>query len=311
MLFCCQGVQELDLALYGNGGITITGFQLVDITSRAHRNFVEDWGQLDSEDGEKHISVGGSRTSFKFSLQWRHDERDGVSNHRRFGCLLNRLFRRKSKKTKFRVTGLCEGNLPVTGEFPSQRLVTREMFPFDDVIMVSLKNDRCCYVWGVLCFINLTIRLHCIRTWMNEGLKLGASRDWSTNSVWVNRSEDKWREIWSRTTSQYQDLKESMVHQSIMTSSNGNMETFSALLALSAGNSSVTGELPAQWPVTRNFDVFLDLRLNKQLSKQSRRRWFETSSRSLWRHCNGVHTVRAFVIVFICEEAPTKFTQIL
>ena len=173
MLFCRQGVQELDLALYGNGGITITGFQLVDFTSTAHRNFVEGWGQLDSEDGEKHISVGGSKTSFKFSLQWGHDERDGVSNHRRFGCLFNRLFRRKSKKTKLRATGLCEGNLPVTGEFPSQRLVTRKMFPFDDVIMVSLKNDRCCYVWGVLCFINFTIRLHCIRTWMNEGLKLG------------------------------------------------------------------------------------------------------------------------------------------
>ena len=40
--------------------------------------------------------------------------------------------------------------------------------------------------------------------------------------------------------------------------------------------------------VTRSFDVFFDLRLNKRLSKQSRRRWFETPSRSLWRHCNVV-----------------------
>ena len=45
---------------------------------------------------------------------------------------------------------------------------------------------------------------------------------------------------------------------------------FSALLALCAGNSPVPGEFPAQRPVTRSFDVFFDLRLNKRLSKQSR-----------------------------------------
>ena len=43
-----------------------------------------------------------------------------------------------------------------------------------------------------------------------------------------------------------------------------------------------TGEFPAQRPVTRSFDVFFDLRLNKRLSKQSRGWWFETPSRSLW-----------------------------
>ena len=65
------------------------------------------------------------------------------------------------------------------------------------------------------------------------------------------------------------------------------METFSALLALCAGNSPVTGEFPAQRPVTRSFDVFFDLRLNKRLSKQSWGWWFETPSHPLWRHCNG------------------------
>ena len=54
------------------------------------------------------------------------------------------------------------------------------------------------------------------------------------------------------------------------------METFSALLALCAGNSPVSGEFPAQRPVARSFDVFFDLRLNKRLSKQSRGWWFET-----------------------------------
>ena len=66
------------------------------------------------------------------------------------------------------------------------------------------------------------------------------------------------------------------------------METFSALLALCAGNSPVPGELPSQRPVTRRFDVVFDIRLNKWLSKQSWGWWFETPSRSLWCHCNGV-----------------------
>ena len=64
------------------------------------------------------------------------------------------------------------------------------------------------------------------------------------------------------------------------------METFSALLALCAGYSPATGEFPSQRPVTRSFDVFFDLRLNKSWSKQSWGWWFETPSRSLWRHCN-------------------------
>ena len=58
------------------------------------------------------------------SLQWRHNEHDGVSNHWRFHCLLNRLFRPRSKKTsKLRVAGLCEG---LTGQFPAQKASSAE-----------------------------------------------------------------------------------------------------------------------------------------------------------------------------------------
>ena len=64
------------------------------------------------------------------------------------------------------------------------------------------------------------------------------------------------------------------------------METFSALLALCAGNSPVSGEFPAQRPVAQSFDVFFDLRVNKRLTKQSWGWWFGTLSRSLWRHRN-------------------------
>ena len=69
-----------------------------------------------------------------------------------------------------------------------------------------------------------------------------------------------------------------------MTSSNGNI--FRVTGNICAGNSPVSGEFPAQRPVTRSFRVFFDLRLNKRLSKQSRGWWFETPSRSLWRQRN-------------------------
>ena len=67
------------------------------------------------------------------------------------------------------------------------------------------------------------------------------------------------------------------------------METFSALLAICAGNSPVPGEFPAQKPVTRSFGVFFDLRLIKRLRKQSWGWWFETLPRPLWRHSNELH----------------------
>ena len=61
-----------------------------------------------------------------------------------------------------------------------------------------------------------------------------------------------------------------------------------------AGNSPVTGEFPAQRPVTRSFDVFFDQRRNKWSSKQWWGWWFETPSRPLWRHCNGMHVLQWF-----------------
>ena len=60
-------------------------------------------------------------TVWVLSLHWRHNGHDSVSNHQSHDCLLNRLFRRRSKKiSKLRVTGLCAGNSPETGEFPAQ-----------------------------------------------------------------------------------------------------------------------------------------------------------------------------------------------
>ena len=64
------------------------------------------------------------------------------------------------------------------------------------------------------------------------------------------------------------------------------MESFSVFLALCEGNPPITVEFPSQRPVTRSFAVFFFLGLKQQLSKQWRRRWFETPSRSLWHHYN-------------------------
>ena len=75
------------------------------------------------------------------------------------------------------------------------------------------------------------------------------------------------------------------------------METSSALLSLCAGNSPVTDEFPLQRTVTRSFDVFFHLCLNKRLSKQSWGWWFETPSCSLWRHCNGSWVLCAAIMI--------------
>ena len=71
------------------------------------------------------------------SLHWRHNDHDGVSNHQPHVCLLNRSFRRRSKKiSKLCVTGLCVGNSPGPVNSPHKGPVTRKMFRFDDVIVL-------------------------------------------------------------------------------------------------------------------------------------------------------------------------------
>ena len=74
--------------------------------------------------------------SIWIALHWRHNDHDDFSNHQPHCCLLNLLFRHRSKKTsKLRVTGLCVGNSPWPVNSPHKWPVTRRMFPFDDVIM--------------------------------------------------------------------------------------------------------------------------------------------------------------------------------
>ena len=74
---------------------------------------------------------------FMMTIQWRHNDRDGVWNHQLHDGLFYRLIKAHVQETsKLRVTGLWEGNSPVTGGFPHKGPVTRKMFPSDDVIMI-------------------------------------------------------------------------------------------------------------------------------------------------------------------------------
>ena len=76
------------------------------------------------------------------------------------------------------------------------------------------------------------------------------------------------------------------------------METFSALLAICAGNSPVPGEFPTQRPVTRSFDAYIDLRPNKQLSKQSCGWWFRRRYRSHY----DVTVMVTIILMVMCQK---------
>ena len=163
-----------------------------------------------------------------------------------FLCILKTLSTPFQRKNTLRVLlALCEGNLPVTGGFPSQRADNEE----------SVSRS-----WRHMFGEKLRARI---------GRKSGRLRP-KCVAVWHIMDSSKGTHPWWR-------------HQ---------MEAFSALLAICAGNSPVPGEFPAQRPVTWSFDVFFDLRLNKRLSKQSWGWWFETLSRLLWRHRNATKLYR-------------------
>ena len=103
LIFACSAT---DLA---HKSLLIFACSATDLATR--RLQVSDW-----------LIGNGNHCCISGPPQWRHNERDGVSNHRRPSCLLNRESRRRSKKTpKPRVIDLCEGNPPVTGGFPSER----------------------------------------------------------------------------------------------------------------------------------------------------------------------------------------------
>ena len=103
------------------------------------------------------------------------------------------------------------------------------------------------------------------------------------SSCWVLNSIPRTRVVWRHYNRMSTTLAEQNDDVFMMTSSNG---TFSALLDICAGNSSVTGVFPTQRPVAHRFDVFFGLRLNIRFSTQWWGWWFETPSHPSWQHCN-------------------------
>ena len=105
------------------------------------------------------------------SLQWHHNEHDGVSNHQRLHCLLNCLFRRRSKKTsKLCIAGLCEGNPSVTSGFPSQRASNmqnisiwwRHHVQWDDQAKMCLRKIYLYRNWKQYLWRKSHFCIHCI-----------------------------------------------------------------------------------------------------------------------------------------------------
>ena len=103
-------------------------------------------------------------------LHWRHNDHDGASNHQPHSCLLNRLFRRRSKKTsKLRVTGLCVGNSPGPVNFPHKGSVTLKMFPFDDVIMdKTYSTSQRFLIWQSLVQVDSPVSFEVTWCWVNH-----------------------------------------------------------------------------------------------------------------------------------------------
>ena len=128
-------------------------------------------------------------------------------------------------------------------------------------------------------------------------------RDLITSSFWCGEISSRYVRTWQVTIKHW--IEAALIRKNLKSWWRHQMETFSALLALCSGNSPVTSEFPSQRAVTRSFGVLFYLRLNKRLSKQWRRRWFETSSRSLWRH--GMNLAAAGVLVLRYRE----FTPLL
>ena len=181
--------------------------------------------------------AGASPCSAWEALQWCHNERSGLSNHRRLDYLVNHLFRRKSKKiSKLPVTGPLWGEPPITGGFPAQRAVTRKMFPFDYVIKIGYME-------------HLDLSKGAVSTAPADGQA-------SQTPCWRHYDDViKWKH-------------------------------FPRYWPFVRGIDRWSVDSPHKGPVRRSFDAFFHLRLNERLSKQPRRQWLETSSRSLWLHCD-------------------------
>ena len=162
--------------------------------------------------------------------------------------------------------------------FPNSEFIVRSTFAMLCCMRFYVKHNRTIIVWRT-CFIPNELRIEAIWSRYQRFYQVYFQ---TSTGIFTHLLDTQSR----RPSFPARDSKYTLIsfpdpwwrHQ---------METFSALLALCVGNSPVTGEFSAQRSVTRSFDVFVYLRLNKRLSNQPRSRWFQTPLGSLWRHCDA------------------------
>ena len=217
------------------------------------------------------VSRGG------YALRWRHNGRDSVSHHQPHDCLLNRLFRHRSKKTsKPHVTGLCAGNSPGPVNFPHKWPVTRKMFPFDDVIME-------CRNWiGLVYTTNHTNYMHTARNLVFDQQHFicpicGNLYRKLSHMYMVLIDTDVMEVMWWTIRIYH------VIHDDVI-----KWQHFPRYwpFVLGIHRSPVISPHKRQWRGALMF--FFYLRPNKRLSKQSRGWWFETLPCPLWRRCNAL-----------------------
>ena len=163
-------------------------------------------------------------------------------------------------------------NPPVTGGIPSRRPSTRSFDYFFDLCLnkrLSKQSRR---------WLLRRHRAHYDVTVMRR------HHDEVSRSMHIKNASTKGISYINRPVERHKQLA---LQWRMMTSSNGNIFRVTGPLC---GEFTGPGEFPTQRPVTRSFDVFFDLRLNKRLSKQPWGWWFETLSWSLWRQCNVLNS---------------------
>ena len=205
---------------------------------------------------------------------------------------------------------LCAGNPPVTGEPPSQKASDAELWCFNDLRLNKRLSEQSRHRWFETSSLSLwrhgenysvtvtlpehlkspTIHLFFQRFVLTNDTKKAPPLR-ITGFLWTPPPQPQRTPL---TKDQWCGMRFSCLGAIMkMTATwwRHQIETFSALLAICAGNSPVPGEFPAQRPVTRSFDVFFNLHPNKRLSK----RWwgwlFETPPCPLWRHRNELSIV--------------------
>ena len=177
----------------------------------------------------------------------------------------------------FCVTGLLCGNSSATGGFPTQRPVTRSFDVFFDMRLDQRLSTQCRRRWFETPSRSLWRQYNALGQWHGCSVPNQINLNLSVKPLLLS--------FWKGGPSLLGLYL--VFFLIVVTWWRHQMETFSALLAIVAGNSSVPIEFPAQRPVTRSFDVSFDLRRNKRLNKQSWGWWFETLLSPLWRQRNA------------------------